>query len=386
MFYIKRNIELEKVTVKQLFKMFKNNEIDLTPYYQRYSDIWSLEKKRLLIDTLINGYDIPKFYFHYIISNSNELIKTNYKYAVIDGKQRINALIEFIEGKFSLNESVRYLENPDLKLNNLTYKKLMNRSDLWDIKERIDNFQLDIIHIITDEFDRIEEMFLRLNEGVPVNNAEKRNSIGGVLIEKVNKYTKEWDFFTKKVRFGNKRMEHQDLLLKLSLIESNNGKIESFTKKNLDNLVRSFKPKKNATKNEIENLNNKANELIENVYLNIKLFNKIFTDNDSLLRYKGIIPLYYLFIRKNNKINPKAFRHFLEKFEEVRINNRKIGKQKPNTTLLQFDRLNQQGAHQAKSLEIRLKILEFYFSNGINSFDKEMPKKEIGIIENDEIV
>lgn len=159
MFYINRNTELEKVTISKLYKMYKENEIDEAPYYQRYSELWTPEKKRLLIDTIINGYDMPKFYFHYIMSSNNKLNTTNKQYAIIDGKQRINALIEFLDGDLILDESVKYLENPELSFNKVTYKTLATKNEFWQIKEIIDNFQLDIIHITTDEFDRVEEMF-----------------------------------------------------------------------------------------------------------------------------------------------------------------------------------------------------------------------------------
>ena len=386
MFYINRNTELEKISVLKLYKMYQQNEIDEAPYYQRYSELWSPEKKRLLIDTIINGYDMPKFYFHYIMSSNNELNTTSKPYAIIDGKQRINALVEFLDGDLELDESVKYLDNPELLLNKVTYKTLSKRKELWKIKEIIDNFQLDIVHINTDEFDRVEEMFLRLNEGVPVNNAEKRNSIGGFLIEEVNEVVNELDFFTKKVRFGNKRMEHQDLLLKLCLIE-NSDKLESFTKKNLDNLVKHFKPKKNAAPSEKSKLKIEAQTLLETVKPRLQVLSNVFEVKDDMLRYKGILPLFYLFLKNNKGVIPNRFKEFIKDFDEVRKMNRKIGKtDKPNTTLLQFDRLNQQGAHQAKSLETRLRIMDFYYNSVRNDFKNEMPLKDIGIETDDDAI
>ena len=386
MFYIKRNSELEKISVSTLYKLYKNKELDESPYYQRFSDLWTIEKKRLLIDTIINGYDIPKFYFHYITSNDNSLNETNRRYAIIDGKQRLNALVEFYEDFLELDETVKWLENPELKLDKVKYSDLFKKKEYLDIKSKIDNYQLDIIHVTTDEFDRIEEMFLRLNEGVPVNNAEKRNSIGGYLIEGINSLVKSSDFFKVKARFGNKRMEHQDLLAKLCLIESSNS-IESFTKKNLDTLVRKYKPKKTATETEKKKLKVEAKALLDNVDSGLETLCQIFDDKDDLLRSKGTIPLYYLFLKRNQTIGKTKFKDFLTKFDTERSTNRKIGRtKKPNTTLLQFDRLNQQGAHQAKSLETRLKIMSFYIDKGGSNFKQEMPLKDIGIDEENETV
>lgn len=38
--------------------------IDDAPEYQRESGVWSKSKQQLFIDTLLNGYDVPKLYFH----------------------------------------------------------------------------------------------------------------------------------------------------------------------------------------------------------------------------------------------------------------------------------------------------------------------------------
>jgi hypothetical protein len=383
MFYIKRNPSLERIDIQSIYLMHKNKELDESPYYQRFNDLWSIEKKRLLLDTIINGYDIPKFYFHYIISNENTLNQTNKKYAIIDGKQRLNTLVEFFENELALDETVKWLDNPDILLKGVRYKDLSIRKELVELKSKIDNYQLDIIHVTTDEFDRIEEMFLRLNEGVPVNNAEKRNSIGGYLIEGINKLVKTSDFFVNKVRFSNKRMEHQDLVTKLSLIEDSTL-LESFTKRNLDNLVKKYKPKQKATDNEKKKLKKDANDLLKNVEYGLQNLNGVFGNNDELLRYKGILPLYYLFMKNNIKTSKSKIRDFIKNFEEARAKNRKIGlSEKPNSTLLQFDRLNQQGAHQVNSLNNRLKIMYFYWTNGGSNFRKEMKPSEIGI-ESDE--
>lgn len=70
--------------------------IDMEPEYQR-GYVWSLEDKQALIDSIYNNVDIGKFTF---VRNdcSNETL-----YEVLDGKQRINAICDFYEGKFKYN-------------------------------------------------------------------------------------------------------------------------------------------------------------------------------------------------------------------------------------------------------------------------------------------
>lgn len=39
--------------------------ININPEYQRKGGVWTRQKKQLLIDSILNDYDIPKLYFHY---------------------------------------------------------------------------------------------------------------------------------------------------------------------------------------------------------------------------------------------------------------------------------------------------------------------------------
>ena len=54
---------------------------------ERESGVWSTEKKQLFLDSLFNGFDIPKIYLHDLRGND-----PRYDFAVIDGKQRLHAI------------------------------------------------------------------------------------------------------------------------------------------------------------------------------------------------------------------------------------------------------------------------------------------------------
>lgn len=73
-------------------------------YYQR-GLVWSLEQKQLLINSIYNGAEIGKFIFKYHSWNNimAQVKETGhgYNYDMVDGKQRINALLDFIHNKFT---------------------------------------------------------------------------------------------------------------------------------------------------------------------------------------------------------------------------------------------------------------------------------------------
>src|SRR4051794_31447606 len=93
------------------------------PNYQRVSDIWSREKRQLLIDSILNGFDLPKLYFHEF-KPMREIEGRRFRYAIIDGKQRLEAIWAFMDGKFPLGDDFIYLPDPDVKVGGLTYGEI----------------------------------------------------------------------------------------------------------------------------------------------------------------------------------------------------------------------------------------------------------------------
>ncbi len=74
--------------------MVKHESIDITPHYQR-RDRWTTEKQSALIESFLLNVPVPPVY----------LSEDDYgTYTVIDGKQRITAIYEFLSGKFKLKE------------------------------------------------------------------------------------------------------------------------------------------------------------------------------------------------------------------------------------------------------------------------------------------
>ena len=72
----------EKRAIDKLYRRRDRYEI---PDWQR-SEVWSTERKQTLIDRILHGWKLPKFYF---LKLSDEEIW------VVDGQQRLNAIFEF---------------------------------------------------------------------------------------------------------------------------------------------------------------------------------------------------------------------------------------------------------------------------------------------------
>lgn len=346
---------LETTPLKNSTIMFlysERPEINLGPSYQRMGSIWTIEKRQLLIDSILNDYDIPKIYFHAL---SNETYKkTGRRYAVIDGRQRLETIWSFMDGDFRLAENFEYQRDTDIDLSTLNYAEIAHKYP--KIKVKFDSFVLPVVAISTegDDLELIEDMFSRLNEAVPLNAAEKRNAIGGNLVQAIRDVS-EHIFFTKKVKFSNRRFQHREIAARFLLIEENllkDGRIIDTKKVYLDSFAEQYKSDHKRHVSEIK-------KSCINV---LDAMSNILSDKDELLQAQGILSVYYLVFRNAiefnelGKVTRKKLLNFKRKLEE---NREEAASEYTNASfdLLTFDRLNQQGTNDASNIKERYRIL-----------------------------
>jgi len=330
----------------------EREEIQLDPEYQRIGGIWTPEKRQLLIDSLINGFDVPKLYLHEFVPPKRVNGRT-YRYAIIDGKQRLQTIWDFIEGNIALADDFEYLKDSAVKLGGLGYSQLAEKYPR--IKSRFDATPLDITTIRTEDLDLIEDMFSRLNEAVPLNAPEKRNAFGGLLPAAIRKVA-ALGFFTKDVPFADKRYRHRDLAAKFMFIEHKDD-IVNTKKSDLDEFVRGFKATGSAKRRA------DVTRIIQETTKTLDLMNREFGTPDQLLRQVGMVTLYFHLFRfmKLKKVGPVT-REMLASFEKRRDKNRQIAEERGEKgrgvdfSLLEFDK-HSQTPNDAYALRIRLDIL-----------------------------
>ena len=335
----------------------ERDAIDTDPVYQRTSGLWTREQRQLLIDSLINGFDLPKLYFHEF--HPPRVRKSRrYRYAIIDGKQRLQAIWDFIDGNLALDDNFTYLADPSVQAQGLTYNELATRYPL--IKARFDGTPLPIVTIRTEDIELIEDLFSRLNEATPLNAPEKRNALGGPLPPVITAVARQ-SFFVGRLPFPDTRYRHRDLAAKFLYIEHADG-IVNTKKSGLDDFVREFK---NASRSNgsvaaaIRSLQQCTEETLT-------LMETIFIENDPLLRQVGMVTLYYhLFRLVRNDAVGAVERVMLVQFDKERKANRARAErhgehsESIDPTLLEFDK-HSQTLNDAYALKIRLGILLDY--------------------------
>ena len=322
------------------------DSIKTDPEYQRASDIWTIEKKQLLIDTLLNGFDVPKLYFHkftsVVVENEN-----NYEYAIIDGKQRLESIWEFIDGKFPLSSDFECLWDPSMQAAGLTYIELSTQYP--DLKIALDSYGLPVTCIETADVELIEDMFSRLNEAVPLSAAEKRNAKGGPVPVAI-KLLVATDFFQENIPFGNGRYRHFDIAAKF-LFCSEFDRVLDTKKRSLDKYVLTWA--KTADRSFELPFYDKTESIVNHMA-------NTFVKRDKLLRQASAVILYFHLFRiamRDGWLN-EIQRIKICNFEESRVSNRLLAQLggDHDFELIEYDRYAQ-SSNDPYAVKIRIQIL-----------------------------
>lgn len=352
--------------VKTAFELFLDrNQFDLNPPYQRDGGVWSLDKKQLFLDSVVNRFDIPKIYIHELSLDERESSASGHSFAVIDGKQRLSALWDFFQDGFPLADGFKSnldasdlgLEESDLPKAGQTFSDFSER-----LTERVKSYSISTVFISECDEEDIDEQFSRLNNGEPLNASEKRNAFGGTMA-KIIREVSENDFFKKKLKVKNKRFVHLEIATKLVRLQQSDildkDDVVDLNKKHLDNLV----------------LNNKEysdpdrDRLLKEINKSLKTMSKVFDNEDALLGKQSVPQIYFVFINRvfNNYASigerdlPSIVKNFLEKFEAERIKTSRQSEDEKNEDFVLFSLEAQQGTNSLSGMVTRLDLLERYF-------------------------
>ncbi|MBN3725169.1 DUF262 domain-containing protein [Burkholderia sp. Ac-20379] len=93
--------EVKTMTIRNFSDFAKDNDLELNPSYQRDS-VWSISDSQLLIDSILRGIPIPS-----IILNQ---LEEDRKLQIVDGKQRLTAILRFIGQHPVARDYVRSLD------------------------------------------------------------------------------------------------------------------------------------------------------------------------------------------------------------------------------------------------------------------------------------
>ncbi len=184
----------ERRAIDKVFR--RRNRYDI-PDWQR-EKVWDRGKKQRLIDSILRGWKLPKFYF---VKASED------DYLVEDGQQRLTAIFEFFSNELALSaDSAK-------QLGGRLYRDLPRK-----VSDSFDDFEIDydVIEGATDE--ELKEFFQRLQAGMPLTSSEKLNAVHSKLRDYCRSVSKH-PFFRHTVAIPNTRYAHFDIMAKVTTIE-----------------------------------------------------------------------------------------------------------------------------------------------------------------------
>ena len=329
----------------------RRSQIDMNPPYQRHGRLWSDSDKSYLIDSIINGFDVPKLYMADFTWGDSALNRSKLPYAIIDGKQRLEAIFDFFDGNIVLNDDFVYLKNESIKINGLGYQDL--RKNHPDIAEEFDNYNLSIMSVVSEKEDFINDLFVRLNRSKPLTGAEIRNAMTGPAVDVIRQISRH-EFFTVNIRFSVERMTDQDTAAKILMFEYYGKPLET-KRRNLDDFVSSTAKDK---KDRLELAGRRSLEVLDDMAT-------IFLPKDKLLTSAGVVPVYYWLVRSLDKNEFPKLREFLVRIEEERKETLKLVANDPRSDNIDQELVQvnnyYRSPNDASSHEGRFKIMQRRF-------------------------
>lgn len=198
-----RNKTTEKLNLSNINNYYLDGLIRI-PEYQR-DKVWTKYQKQLLIDSILRDIDIPKIYFDVQIDENETEI-----YKVVDGQQRIGAIVAFFNDEFKTMSDSDPISGQDIS--NLLRSDLPNTIE----RQKFQNANLDVVFLREYSEEDVKEMFIRLQEGAPLNAPEKRRALPGNIpniIENLSNHNmfSEENF----LNFTNNRFAFQDRCAKI---------------------------------------------------------------------------------------------------------------------------------------------------------------------------
>jgi len=168
------------------------------------TEVWGVGKKQKLIDTILRGWQMPKLYVALIAEEPG-------CFYVVDGQQRLTAIHDFIDNKFSLPRKTIQ----ELGLRGGYFKDLSTEH-----QDAITDHELQIDEIKGATLEEIKDLFLRLQQGMNLLGQEKLNAVYGGLRDYAASLAGH-PFFQSHVTAADKRHSYFDIAAKVAAIEIN---------------------------------------------------------------------------------------------------------------------------------------------------------------------
>lgn len=221
-----------KLTISEFYDNFVLKKYNFDASYQRKSNVWVEDKKSFLIDSILKNYPVPAIFMHPIVDDNGKT-----KYDIVDGKQRLQAIISFIEGKIPLTTYFaedRFLDEESRQLAESVagkkFEDIKKEKECGEYVKQFWTYTLQIEYLYGDDLDSVSSVFDRLNRnGEPLNPQELRNAKFSTtpLLKLVKKISEISFLKDKRERLKIERMEDEEFVSELLFLVLNKKMLDS---------------------------------------------------------------------------------------------------------------------------------------------------------------
>lgn len=169
---IVRKLDIRPESVETIYNYYTSKILLVNRKYQRKL-VWTIKEKEKFIDSISKDLPIP------LILVATTKYKENTVYEIIDGMQRLNAIISFIENEIHLNGKYFNLETLAITRSKMKKGRLTQRKPMLTEDEclQILSYQLPFSISAYDKESDIEEIFRRINSyGKTLSDHELRQA------------------------------------------------------------------------------------------------------------------------------------------------------------------------------------------------------------------
>ncbi len=155
---LKESIPSNSVKIIELYNKIDSEILDTSPDFQRKL-VWKKQHKYSFIDTILMNYPFPEVY---IASSEMDVENLISKEIVVDGKQRLTTIVDYIKG-----------------INDFESQNKVKRFDELELDQKRDflNYLVTVKDLKDMQMDNIKEIFQRINSTeYSLNTIEKTNA------------------------------------------------------------------------------------------------------------------------------------------------------------------------------------------------------------------
>lgn len=285
-------------TVSTIVQQIERKNIDLNPKFQR-RDAWDPERRSKLIESLVIGLPIPNI----VLAESPG---KRGKYIVIDGKQRLSTVFDFLSKESENKLSLRGLNIRD-DLNGMSFENI--KSHKPDDANFLENAPIRTVVIRnwpSEEF--LYVIFDRLNSGsLPLSPQELRRALQpGALLDYIDDFILQNQMIKQVLSLTklDRRMRDSEIILRYIAFERQYPNYDGDFKAFLDEPVRYFNSKWEARKPELD-------IILTRLTVALDVSSKIFSAREIFRKWNGI--------RFENRINRALFDAVIRYFGDRQI-------------------------------------------------------------------